>query len=171
MKKEAVRLMAGMTVAGMMAAAGTWSQSSQAATASANVAVSASVAANCLVSAGTLAFGAYDPLAANDTAPLDASGTFTVRCTRGVTAQVGLDNGLWYSGSRRMRSGATSNYLSYNLYSDSGYSASWNNSSNRVSYTAASKSAQTMTVYGRIPGAQDPAAGSYTDTVAAIAEF
>lgn len=171
MTKQAVRLVAGMGVAGVMAAAGTWSQSSQAATATANVAVSASVAANCLVSAGTLAFGAYDPLAANDAAPLDASGTFTVRCTRGVTAQVGLDNGLWHSGTRRMRDGATANYLSYDLYSDSGYSATWDNATNRVSYTAPNKSAQTMTVYGRIPGAQDPAAGSYTDTVAAIAEF
>jgi spore coat protein U-like protein len=171
MKKQGFRLVAGMAVAGAMAAAGTWSQSSQAATASANVAVSASVAANCLVSAGTLAFGAYDPLAANDAAPLDASGTFTVRCTRGVTAQVGLDNGLWHSGTRRMRDGASTNYLSYDLYSDSGYATTWDNASNRVSYTAPNKSAQSMTVYGRIPGAQDPAAGSYTDTVAAIAEF
>lgn len=171
MKQQAVRLVAGMATAGVMAAAGTWSQSSQAATASANVAVSASVAANCLVSAGTLAFGSYDPLAANDVSPLDASGTFTVRCTKGVSAQVGLDNGLWHSGTRRMRDGATANYLSYDLYSDSGYSTTWDNVTNRVSYTAPNKSAQTMTVYGRIPGAQDPAAGSYTDTVAAIAEF
>ena len=171
MRKQAVRLVAGVAVAGAMAAAGTWSQRSQAATTSANVAVSASVAANCLVSAGTLAFGAYDPLNVNDAAPLDASGTFTVRCTRGVTAQVGLDNGLWHSGTRRMRSGATTEYLNYDLYSDAGYSAAWDNAANRVSYTAPNKSAHTLTVYGRIPGAQDPAAGSYADTVAAIAEF
>lgn len=171
MRKQAGRLLAGVVVAGVMAAAGSWSSDTQAATAQANVAVSASVAANCLVSAGTLAFGAYDPLNVNDTAPLDASGSFTVRCTRGVTAQVGLDNGLWYSGSRRMRSGATTNYLAYDLYSDSGYSTAWDNSSNRVSYTASDKSAYTMNVYGRVPGSQDPAAGNYADTVAAVAEF
>jgi spore coat protein U-like protein len=171
MKKQAVRLLAGVAVAGVMAAAGTWSNGTKAATTSANVAVSASVSANCLVTAGTLSFGAYDPLSANDTAPLDASGTFTVRCTRGVTAQVGLDNGLWHSGSRRMRLGATTNYLAYDLYSDSGYNTAWDNTGNRVSYTALNRSAQTMTVYGRVPGAQDPSAGTYNDTVAAIAEF
>jgi spore coat protein U-like protein len=170
MKKQAVRLLAGVAVAGVMATAGTWSNGTEAATASANVAVSASVSANCLVSAGTLSFGAYDPLSANDTAPLDASGTFTVRCTRGVSANIGLGPGLHFSTSRRMSDGGT-NYLAYDLYSDAGRTTVWDNASNRVNYVAPNRSANTLTVYGRVPGAQDPAAGSYVDTVAAIAEF
>ena len=97
MTKQIGRLMAGATVAAMVAGVASYSQQRpEAAQASANVAVSASVAANCLVAAGTLSFGAYDPLAANDTADLDATGTFTVRCTKGVTAQVGLDDGQNY---------------------------------------------------------------------------
>ena len=170
MKKQAVRLLAGVAVAGVMAGAGAWSNVSQAATESANVTVSASVAANCLVSAGALSFGAYDPLGANDTAPLDASGTFTVRCTRGVSANIGLDNGLNFTTSRRMSDGGTS-FLAYDLYSDAGRTTVWNNTTNRVNYVAPNRSAFTLTVYGRVPGAQDPVAGSYGDTVAAIAEF
>jgi spore coat protein U-like protein len=170
MKKQAGRLLAGVAVAGVMAAAGSLSNGTEAATAQANVTVSASVAANCLVSAGTLSFGAYDPLTANDTAPLDASGTFTVRCTRGVSANIGLDNGQNFLSSRRMSDGGTS-FLSYELYSDSGRNTVWNNTSNRVNYVAPNRSAHTLTVYGRVPGAQDPEAGNYGDTVAAIAEF
>ena len=171
MTKRAVRLGAGVAVAGLMAAAGTWSQGSKAAVHSANVGVSASVAANCLVAAGTVSFGAYDPLAANDTAALDANGSFTVRCTRGVTAQVGLSDGANYSGGRRMQAGASGNFLTYELYSDSGRATVWGTGVNRVSYTAIDKSPSTLTIYGRVPGGQDAAAGSYTDTVVAEAEW
>ena len=171
MKKQAVRLLAGVAVAGVMATAGSWSNGTEAATAQANVAVSASVAANCLVSANPLSFGAYDPLSANDTAPLDAAGTFTVRCTKGVSADIGLDEGENFaSGSRHMSDGGTE-LLAYDLYTDASRTAVWDNAGNRVNYVAPNRSAYTLTVYGRVPGAQDPAAGSYNDTVAAIAEF
>ena len=90
---------------------------------------------------------------------------------RGVTAQVGLGNGSNYSGGRRMQAGATGNYLNYELYSNAGRTTVWDNASNRVAYTAASKAAQTLTIYGRVAGGQDAAAGSYTDTVVAQAEW
>ena len=173
MTKTMGRLMAGATVAAVVAGvAGYAQQRTEAATASANVDVSASVAANCLVSAGSLVFGAYDPLGANDSAALDASGTFSVRCTRGVTAQFGLDNGLGHDGStRRMELSSGGEYLNYSLFSNAGRTTAWDNGANRVSYTAASKSAQSLTIYGRVPGGQDPVAGNYEDTVEAIAEF
>src|SRR5262245_31185323 len=118
MKKQIGRLMAGATMAAVVAGVASYSQQrTEAATASANVAVSASVAANCLVvSGGTMSFGAYDPLGANDTGNLDVDGSFSVRCTKGVTAQVGLDNGQNFSGgTRRLRIGTTGNYLNYSL--------------------------------------------------------
>ena len=174
MKKQIGRLMAGATMAAVVAGVASYSQQrTEAATVSANVAVSASVAANCLVvTGGTMSFGAYDPLVANDTANLDADGTFTVRCTRGVTAQVGLDNGANYlGGTRRMRVGATANYLNYSLFSDGGRTTAWDNAASRVSYSATNKTAFAMTIYGRVPGGQDPTVGSYVDTVSAVAEF
>jgi len=171
MRKQAGRLLAGVAVAGVMAAAGTWSSAVQADTAQANVAVSASVAANCLVTGGSVSFGAYDPLGANESANLDASGSFSIRCTRGVTAQVGLGTGANYSAGRRMQSGSSGNYLGYELYSDSNRTVVWNNSTNRYGYTAANKSATSLTIYGRVPSGQDPVAGTYDDTVVAVAEF
>jgi spore coat protein U-like protein len=171
MKKQIGRLVAGATMAAVVAGVASYSQQrTEAATASANVAVSASVAANCLVSAGTLAFGAYDPLAANDTADLDATGSFDIRCTKGVTAQVGLGNGAnWDGSTRRMVVG--SEYLNYALYRNAARDQVWDDSGNRYSYTAANKSAQTLTIYGRVPGGQDPGVGNFADTVAAVAEF
>ena len=173
MKKQMGRLVAGATMAAVAAGIASYSQQrADAAVASANVAVSASVAANCLVSANALVFGAYDPLGTHDTNPLDATSTFDVRCTRGVTAQVGLAEGANFDGStRRMQIGATGDYLNYELYSDSSRSTVWDDTSNRVSYTATNKSPHTMTIYGRVPGGQDPVAGSYDDVVAVNAEF
>jgi spore coat protein U-like protein len=171
MRKQAGRLVAGMAVAGVMAAAGSWSHGTQAATASANVAISASVAANCLVSAGTLSFGAYDPLSANDTASLDQSADFTVRCTRGVTAQVGLGNGGNHDGSTRRMIAGAGQFLNYELYREAAHSTVWNNTTNRYTHVAANKAPVTLTIYGSVPGGQDPAVGNYSDTVAAVAEF
>lgn len=172
MKMQMGRLVAGATVAVVVAGVASYSQQrTEAATHSANVTVSASVAANCRVAAGSVAFGAYDPVFANDTTALDASGTFTVRCVKNVTAQVGLDNGGNYSGgSRRMSDGGT-NYLNYALYSNSGRTTAWDNTTSRVSYTAPNATASTLTIYGRVPAGQDVPVGSYGDTVAAVAEF
>ncbi len=89
------RLIAGATTAAVMAGIVGYSQKTEAAfSAPVNVAISANVAANCVLTAGSVAFGAYQPLGAHDTAPLDQTGTFTVRCVKGVTANVGLNDGL-----------------------------------------------------------------------------
>lgn len=172
MKTYMGRLMAGATAAAVMAGIGGYAQKTEAAfSAPVNVAVTANVAANCVLTAGSVAFGTYDPLSTNDTNPLDQTGTFTVRCVKGVTANVGLNDGANFSGTRRMSDGGT-NFLAYDLYQDSGRLTAWTNSgAGRVAYLAANKSAATLTIYGRIPGNQDAAAGSYTDTVVAIAEF
>lgn len=165
------RLMAGATAAVVVAGVASYSQQrAEAAFATpVNVAVSASVAANCVLTAGSLAFGAYDPLVANDTAALDQSGTFTIRCVKGVTANVGLGDGL-YTG-RQMSAGGVDR-LDYELYQDAGRTTVWTDSgAGRLAYTAASKSASTLTIYGRVAAGQDVAAGSYVDTVVASAEF
>jgi spore coat protein U-like protein len=134
-----------------------------AATATANLAVSATVVASCSVSSGTLAFGNYDPTA---TSNLDASTTFQVTCTKGTAATVGMNVGANAQGStRRMVNG--SDYLTYELYQDSGRSTVWGSAGPALlSLSAASSNAaQTVTVYGRVPQSQDAAVGSFADTV------
>jgi spore coat protein U-like protein len=144
-------------------------------TASANLAVTASVSANCLITAGSLAFGAYDPVSANASTDLSGSGTFTVACTKNAASVwVGMGLGNNVSGStRRMQLGATGTYLTYELYKDNTASpAVWGNTQvTGLAYTPTSKAAYTMTVYGKVPSNQDVPPGSYTDTVQMTVNF
>jgi spore coat protein U-like protein len=170
MEKRISRLIAGAGMAALVAGLVGASQSQvQATTATSSFTVSASVTANCTISAGALAFGAYDPVVTNASTDLDQTSTITVACTKGSTGVVSLDNGTNASGAtRRMKSGA--NFLSYEMYNDSGRSVVWN-ASNTVSYLAASKATSSLTLYGRVAAGQDIPVGAYTDTVIATITF
>ena len=149
------------------------SRSHASGSASANLSVNASVANNCTISTSPLAFGAYDPVVANASTNLDATGTVTVACTKGATATIGLGLGSNASGSTRRMTDGSSNFLTYEVYQDSSRSALWGNSgAELLSPSAApSKSTRDFTVYGRVPSNQDVPAGSYTDTVTATVNF
>ena len=170
MENRMGRLIAGAGMAALVAGLVGMAQSNvNAATATSSFTVSASVSANCTISAGALAFGAYDPVVANASANLDQTSTITVACTKGASASVALDNGGNFSSGRRMTDGS-SNFLTYEIYSNAGRTTVWNSSA-PVSYTAASKAASSLTVYGRVAGGQDVPAGSYSDTVVATITF
>lgn len=147
----------------------------------ANFQVTATVAASCTVTATDIAFGAYDPAEANATAPLDASGTVNVRCTRGTsTAVAALNQGLApATGSTcanplRQMSGAGAERLRYDIYQDGVRNTVWgcdaSNSQAIPSFTSSLTPVQLIT-YGRIPAGQDAAIGNYTDTVQVSVTF
>lgn len=144
--------------------------------ASSDMNVSASVSANCTISAGALAFGAYDPVAANLAAALDGTATLTVRCTQGASATIALDQGANAdAGStaliplRRMADGAA-HFLAYFLFQDAGRSTVWGAGAAAAAYTGTGDS-QGVTVYGRMPAAQNVPAGNFADTVSATINF
>jgi spore coat protein U-like protein len=169
MEKRIGRLIAGAGMAALVAGFVGIAQSNvNATTATSTFAVTATVAANCTISAGALTFGAYDPVVTNATTNLDQTSTITVACTKGSTGVVSLDNGANYSSGRRMKAGA--NFLGYEMYSDSGRTTVWN-TTNTVSYTAASKATSPLTVYGRVAAGQDVPVGSYSDSVIATITF
>jgi spore coat protein U-like protein len=143
--------------------------------ASANLTVNASVSANCLITAGTLAFGAYDPVFTNASTDLTGSGTFTVACTKNASdVWIGMGLGLNAGAGtvRKMRIGATANYLDYELYREVARTNVWGDTQlTGVSYVPTSKAPTTITVYGTVPQNQDVAVGSYTDTVVMTVNF
>lgn len=155
----------GVLAAGTAAAAGSSTTTFQ---------VTADVIQNCTISATTLSFLTYDPLAA---AAKTGTGQLTVTCTKSVTTpKVGLDNGghnanATAPATRAMANGT--NYLSYDLFTTSGYTTIWNDTTNvvAVSGTLGVKSPQTLTIYGQIPAGQDVVNGSYTDTITATVNF
>ena len=148
-----------------------------AATATANLSVTATVSASCSISTTALGFGAYDPVTTNAASPLDGTGTVIVTCTNGAAAAVTLGQGAnAAAGStdtvpvRRMKN-AGGVFLSYSLYQDSGHTTTWGNTAGTSVAQTGTGTAASVTVYGRVPAAQNVASGSYSDTVVATVTF
>ncbi len=155
--------------------AGMGEAAADAGTATSNLNVTATVSSTCSITAGTLAFGAYNPVTGTQ---VDGTATLSVSCTKGATATVTLGQGANAgTGStdavpvRRMKDAGT-DFLGYSLFSDTGRSTTWGNTAGTgESYTSTSSAASPLTVYGRITAAQDIPAGSYSDTVVATITF
>lgn len=127
-------------------------------TTSANFQVTANVVASCRVTATNLAFGVYDPFAAS---PLDQTSTVSITCTNlhPYTYSVPTPTARSMAGP----GGATLNYGLYNeLARSTGFGAGGTGNG----------SAQSITVYGRVPAGQTLAvAGNYTDTVTVTVNY
>jgi len=137
--------------------------------------ITATVAPKCTIGAFAIAFGSYDPFAA---APLDQSGTVSINCTKGTSGTVSFDLGANASGAiRRMKdTGAGTNFLTYEVYTDAGHTTVWNAVNTVVLGPSVSKNtALTATAYGRVAAGQDAQAGaaglSYQDTLVATVTF
>ena len=145
--------------------------------ASADMGVAASVSANCTISAAPVNFGAYDPVSANASAPLDGTGSVSVMCTNGASANIILgQGGAPDAGSsddaplRRLQDGQ-GNHLAYGLFSDAAKTILWGNSGpSGVAHTGTGIETA-LTVHGRIAAGQNIPAGSYSDTVVATVMF
>lgn len=137
----------------------------------------ATVNANGIVTGAALNFGSATSIPAN----IDAATTITVRATNTTPYTVGLGNGLNASGAqRRMRLGATSNYMNYGLYTDAARTNAWSTTTSATTCTGGASTcvtgtgagiAQNVTIYGRVPPQTPPAAGTFTDTVVITVTF
>ena len=135
--------------------------------------VSANVSKNCSITTTPVAFGVYDPVVANAGTPLDGAGAVIVTCTKGAGTRIDLNDGANPTGGTRRMSAGGGNFLTYQLYQDTGRTTAWG-SGTGVGQTitgAPSKAARTFTVFGRVPAGQDVPAGSYADTVVATINF
>jgi spore coat protein U-like protein len=140
---------------------------------SSSLTVNATVSKNCTITTAPVNFGAYDPVAANATAPLDGIGTITVTCTKGAGVTLALNPGSNAQGTtRRMSQGGTA-HLIYELYTDPSHSTVWGDIGNNPQTIppAPNRNPRTFTVYGRVAQAQDATVGGYTDTVVATVVF
>jgi len=125
---------------------------------------SATVAPVCTIaSIADLDFGTQSGLV--DTA-LNYTTTLSMNCRRRTAWQVGLDNGQNASGTVRRMRNAAGQYLTYELYRDAARSQRWGSTLNSDTQTGTGTgSAQSLTLYGRVPAAQTPRPGSYSDVV------
>jgi len=130
--------------------------------------VTANVPPDCTFSAGNLVFGTYSG------AQLDAQSSITLTCTSGTAWNIGLDAGTFAGATvttRKMTGPGTSS-MSYSLFRNSGRTLNWGNTvgTDTLSGTG-SGSAQSVSVYGRVPASQNLPAGSYQDTIIATITF
>jgi len=140
----------------------------------ASLSISATVSKNCTIATAPVAFGAYDSVTANRTAPLDGTGTVIVTCTKGAPAKVALNTGANASGTtRRMVGTVNTEHLTYELYRDSGHTQVCGNTATDALDIppAVNQNPQSFPVYGRVAQAQTAAVGSYSDTVVATVNF
>lgn len=170
------RLCVALAFGGVMAAA-----SAQ----TANMAVSASIAGSCSVIANPLAFSVYDPLSPT---ALNGGSTVVITCSTGAGASLAMGIGANSTGSgaaaqRRMRIGATTNYVNYSIFQPSSsaelaacaYTTPWGNGTTGGAVlpigVAASPTPRTFNVCGQIPAGQSSAIGNYVDTVVVTANL
>lgn len=159
-----------------------------AATAPTTIEVSATVSQGCRISTtAALAFGAYDPIGANATAALNATGQISIACSKGASGlTVAMNDGLHgTTGQRRMQKAeVTTDVLLYNIFQPPSAEPNtacsavgtipWNSTAPAGVLTltsAPSKVARLYNVCGTIPAGQDATTGAYTDTVVATLNF
>lgn len=109
-----------------------------------------------------LAFGSVPgPITSN----VDQTTSIGLVCSGRTAWQIGLNNGLYASGTtRRMRNGA-GQFVVYELYRNSPRTLRWGNSLGTDTLAGTGLgTAQSLPVYGRV-GVQAPAIGSYSDTI------
>lgn len=131
------------------------------ASASATFSVTANVQATCLVSVSDLAFGNYTGVAIESTA------TITVICTNSTNYYVNIQTTGTFVGpcwSAHM-TGPNANVLQYFIYREAARASCWGNTVNNDGVGGTGNgSAQTLTVYGRLPAGQFKVPGTYADT-------
>jgi spore coat protein U-like protein len=134
--------------------------------------VQTTVVASCSVAANALNFGSTVPTPI--TADVDATTTISATCSINTPYYVALDAGTGPGATHRLRrmSGAGGT-VDYAMYTDAGRTTLWGDGANGTSKRAATGTGrpQTLTVYGRIPAGQSPAAGAYTDVVTVTVLF
>ena len=127
--------------------------------------VTATVLNNCSLSTSDLAFGNYSATSAT---PNTASTSLAVTCTSALPYTVALDGGNTAANvSARTMSDGSGHTLSYGLYTTGTYATIWGDGTGTTSTQAGTGngSAQSLTVYGKIPAGQYVKSGSYTDRI------
>jgi spore coat protein U-like protein len=132
---------------------------------------------SCSATANSVAFGTYD---LTSPTALQGTSTVTVTCTEvlgSTSVTVYLSTGSGTYTTRTMLSGA--NKLDYNLYTNAAETTVWGNGTGSTTYDTLTigsgvflgTSSASGTVYGAVPALQNPAPGSYTDTITVTVNY
>jgi len=128
-------------------------------------------AANCSISTTSVSFGSYDVF---NSTPTDTTGTVSITCTGNANVTITLSKGASSTFNPRTLNGGADT-LNYNLYRDAARTTIWGDGTgSTATYTQVgvpNNTTQNLTIYARIPAAQDVRAGTYTDSVTVTVDF
>lgn len=141
----------------------------------------ARAASSCTVTAVGVNFGLYDPASS---APNDSAGSVTVSCTNQpppgnetVGYAIALSAGNSGDAASRWLSAGASR-IDYNLFTNASHTQVWGDGGTTgitvggaLRVTGRRTLSATHSIYGRIPARQDPAPGTYTDTIVVTLVF
>jgi spore coat protein U-like protein len=133
--------------------------------------VSLTVQNDCSIAANALDFGSAGVIQNN----IDVNTTLAVTCTKGTPYDVALDAGT-VSGSsiasRQMAGANNGDTVKFNLFRNASRTLLWGQTSGVDTATdIGNGSAQSLTVYGRVPPQAVPSADDYRTTVTATVVF
>ena len=137
---------------------------SAAATTTSTFTVQMTIDASCTItSASTLSFGNSSALTGN----VDQTSVLQVQCSNTTPYNIGLNAGTAAGATVTTRKlTSAGNTINYGLYRDAGRSLNWGNTAGTDTVSATGNgSAQSHTVYGRVPAQATPSPATYTDTV------
>jgi spore coat protein U-like protein len=125
---------------------------------------------SCNISVTGVSFGSYNVFGAS---AVDSTGSVSFQCgsnVRNITVSLSRGQSSSYNPRTMTKSAET---LSYNLYRNAARTNIWGNGTSGTSQYSVGNPANntTLTIYGRIPAAQDVSAGSYADTITATINF
>lgn len=150
-------------------------------TVSQNMAVSATINGSCTIVANALSFSVYNPASAT---ALNAESTAVITCSTGAGTVLSVGLGAQpLTTQRRLRVGATTNYLNYNVYQPVstaenaacdfvtpwGAGTAPTGGANLAIGGAPAATSRTYRVCGQIPALQGSAPGTYVDAIAITA--
>lgn len=148
------------------------SAANAASTATGSLTVQATVVDTCAVTNALLDFGTVNPTTGS---ALPQLGGIAVTCSLGTPFTVGVDNGTnALSGQRRLRRGATTDYLNYELYKDVTLQTRFGDtgSTDRVTgLVGLGITSNPIVFYGSVAGSQSGGGGTYSDSIQVVVHF
>lgn len=133
--------------------------------------VTITIADECqITSTQALDFGSVGVLTSN----VDATATLQVTCTPGTPFDIGLDEGLGSGATTtaRLMTSVALDTIEYHMYQDASRSVNWGETiSTDTQASTGTGSAQSFTVYGRVPVQTTPDTGVYDDTVTVTVSY
>ncbi|ABS24751.1 Spore coat U domain protein [Anaeromyxobacter sp. Fw109-5] len=123
---------------------------------------------SCSVSAGSVAFGAYDPLSPTH---LDSTGTIGLTCAVRQLVTISLGTGQSGTFARELR-GPGGAALRYDLYTDATRTQVWGDgTAGTATWPFETERGRYVPVYARVLAGQDVPAGPYSDTIVVTIQF